>query len=112
MPFLGMQNWLLSAISAEGASSAMDCRLSRNYGYLYYQASGQSAIFDVHASHNGSAWLTALTVTATANFTGTAQIAAFYPYVRVNARKMFTGTGGDTSATATLWVHYSPGIGR
>ena len=98
--------YLLSAVSAEDTGAAMDCRACANYGYLYYQASGQSAIFNVEASHDGDSWMTVATYTATATQEGTAQYAAYYPYVRGNVAELYSGAG----KTGVIWAYYAPGL--
>src|SRR3972149_2321556 len=102
--------YLLSAFSAQGTGSAFDCRAMRDYGYLWYQMSGQSGVFAVQASHDLTAWHAIQAFTATATETGTAQLIGHFPYVRASAGPMYTGTGGALSATATLWLPYSPGL--
>lgn len=102
--------YLLSAYSAQGTGSARDCRHCADYGYLWYQMSGQSGVFTLQASHDAAIWQNVITLTATATQTGTAQIVGYYPYVRASAGPMYTGTGGALSATATLWLAYSPGL--
>lgn len=107
MQIIGAGDYLASAVQANGAvSTAQDCRRTQDYGYLFYVASGQSALWQLQASHNTTAWLPVQTFTATATETGTAQLMGFYPYLRVNVLSAFSGGG----ATGTLWVFYQPGF--
>lgn len=102
--------YLFSGQRVQSTGAAMDIRHCKNYGLLMYWASGQSAIFNLEGSPDTTAWMIDSTYTATATQTGTAQISKFYPYVRGNLVKSYTGTGGATSGTAMLWMHYSPGL--
>jgi len=103
--------FLFSAYQAQGTSTALDTRTNAPYGLLWYQCSGQSAIFRMQLSHDNASWFTFLTLTATATMTATAQISGTYcPYIRASAGPVYTGTGGATSGTGTLWVHFTPGI--
>jgi hypothetical protein len=99
-------NFLLSGISAEGTGSALDTRNAANYAYMVYMASGHSGIFNLEVSHDKTGWMIASTHTATATQTGTAQIAAFYPYVRANVVELYSAAGG----TGILYAHYTPGV--
>ncbi len=58
--------YIASAQAAQGTGNqtALDCRATRNYGYLFYKASGESAIFNVEASHDLTAWMVIATYTA------------------------------------------------
>lgn len=110
MPTRSPIPWLLSGVSAQVAGNALDCRGCSNFGYLYYRCSGAngtgySGIFNLEGSHDGNEWMINSTYTATATQTGTAQVAAYYPYMRVNVTKIYSGAGG----TGSLYVHYSPG---
>lgn len=89
-----------TGVSALGA--AMDARGATNFAYLEYASYSPSAVLILQASKDGSGWMNVLTVTATPT-TGTAQISAFYPYVRGAY-----STGWSVSASANL--HYSPGL--
>lgn len=102
--------YLFSATVAEGTGAAVDCRHCADYGYLWYVTSAQSAIFNVEASFNTTAWNIVSTYTAVSAVTATAQIVGYYPYVRGNISKLYSGTGGDSSATARVWLHWSPGL--
>jgi hypothetical protein len=102
--------YLLSAFSAQGTGAPVDTRHCADYGFLWYQMSGQSGVFTLQASHNLTAWHDVIKLTATATQTGTAQIVGYFPYIRGSAGPMYTGTGGQTSATAALWMAYSPGV--
>jgi len=105
-----LAGYLFSGQRAQGTGSALDCRVAANYAHLVYYASGQSAIFNIEASHDATGWMIDSTITATATQSGTAQITKYYPYVRANLVKSYTGTGGDTSGTAMVWIFYSPGL--
>lgn len=89
-----------TGVSAFGA--AMDTRAAANYGFLLYASYSPSAILILQGSHDSTAWMNVLTVTATPN-TGTAQVAGFFPYVRGAY-----STGWSTTASANM--HYSPGL--
>lgn len=102
--------YLVSAVQAQRTGSALDCRHCGGGAYLWYQASGQSAVFNIEVSHDLTAWMVLDTLTATATQTGTAQYIGVLPYVRANITKAYTGTGGATSGTAMLWAHWSPGL--
>lgn len=106
---IGAIGFLAEQVAAQGAgATVMDCRRTQNFGYLLYYASGHSAIFNLEVAHDGTGWLVASTYTATATETGTAQIAGFYPYLRVNVTKVYSAAGGS----GNLWVHYTPGLPR
>lgn len=93
---------LLSGTTASGAGAALDLRSTRNYGYLFFATYSPSAILKLEASHDRTGWLPVLTVTGTPT-SGTAQISAFYPYVR----GVFV-TGYSTTGSANMF--YQPGI--
>lgn len=95
--------FLLSGANASGAGGAIDCRASWG-GYLHYEASGNSAIFDLQASPDQSRWMTFATYTATATQSGTAQHSAYYPYVRAVAHSVYSAAGGS----ANVWVFWHP----
>lgn len=82
--------------------SPADCRACQNFAYLEYASYSPSAILVLQASHDGNGYLTVMTVTATPN-SGTAQISAFYPFVRG-----IYSTGYSTSASAVMF--YQPGL--
>lgn len=87
-------------------ASAFDNRAGANFGYLYYSAAGASAILNVVASHDQTAWMIAQTVTATTGVAGgTASLTVFYPYIGIRPVALFSGAAG----TANLIVHYTPG---
>lgn len=92
-------------------SSAIDTRACKDYGYWQYQVSGQSAVLTLEASPDLTGWLEVMRRTATATETGTAQVVGYFPYMRSQIVKAYTGTGGATSGTATVWSNYTPGIG-
>lgn len=98
--------FMCSAVSAEGAGSAIDNRTHANFGFWLYWASGHSAIMSLQASPTGGTWFTVATVTATATQTGTAQISAFYPMVRTLVSKVYSAAGGS----GVVWSHYTPGF--
>ncbi len=94
--------YLLSGTTVSGASDAMDCRYAFNYAYVHY-AAAVSAVIRIDASFDATAWQPVLTVTAT-NTTGTAQVSAYYPYVRGVCTTAFSnGTG---------YLFYAPGLQR
>ncbi len=101
--------YIASAQAAQGTGNKtpLDCRATMNYGYLWYQASGHSAIFNIEASHDLTAWMVVATYTATATQTGTAQLAGFYPYIRANVVEVYSAAGGS----GVLWAFYAPGLG-
>lgn len=89
-----------TGVSAFG--TAQDLRSTRNWGYLEYASYSPSAVLILQASHDSTGWMNAVTVTATPT-TGTAQISAFYPFVRGAY-----STGWSTTASAVM--HYTPGV--
>ena len=82
--------------------TGVDMRACKNYAYLFYASYSPSAILRMDASHDNTGWLTVMTVTATPS-SGTAQISAFYPYVRASVV-----TGYSTTGSANLF--YQPGV--
>lgn len=98
--------WLVSAVSASATGRAFDTRNAKNYGYLYYSAGGNSAIYDFDVSHDATAWVTQATITAAAATPGIALVNGYFPYVRVNAKLMYSAAGGS----AKLAVYYAPGM--
>ena len=96
--------FLLSGKAANGVGSAFDMRGALPAAYLVYACAGNSAIFNLEASHDSTGWLTVATYTATATQTGSAQITGFFPYVRGNAVGIYSAAGGS----AQLTMHYSP----
>jgi hypothetical protein len=104
------RGFLVSGQSAEGTGGViLPTFNAANYGYLWYQASGESAIFNLEASHDSTGWLIVATYTATATLTGTAQIAGMFPYLRANVTELYTATGAGGTATGVLWAHFTPG---
>lgn len=89
-----------TGVSAFGAPQ--DLRTTRNFGYLEYASYSPSAVLILQASHDATGWMPALTVTATPT-TGSAQISAFYPYVRGAY-----STGWSVTASANMF--YAPGL--
>jgi len=101
--------YLLDKISATGIGAVtLDCRETLNHGLLWYQCSAESAIFNLEASPNDSAWMVVATYTATATQTGSAQIAGYFPYVRANITYVNAATAAASSATATVWALWAP----
>ena len=101
-------NILLSgtAVSAQ-IPNPYDNQANSNFAYLYYSAAGASAIVDILASHNRTAWMPVLTVTAVTGGIGlTAQISAFYPYVAARTNLIYSGAAG----TGQPFVYWSPGF--
>lgn len=97
-----------SANNASGAgSTALDLRASQPWGILETKCTGNSAILDFQYSPNNVDWATALSITATNGGTAFAQISAFYPYVRAQARLVYSAAGGSAVAHA----YYRAGIG-
>jgi hypothetical protein len=108
MATIGAFGYLLSGVTASGAGAdVMDCRYAQNFAYLTYYTTSPSAVLRFDASHDGTAWLNVLTVTAV-NASATAQISAHYPYTRGVVNSAFGGGG----ATATAYMHYAPGLQR
>lgn len=101
-------DWLLRG-TGNGSGSvgpAFDNRAGQDVGFLYYSAEGASAIATVMASHDATAWLPVLTVTAvTGAVGGTAQIAGFYPYLAAQINALYSGAAG----TAMPIIHFTPG---
>lgn len=104
---------LLSGISATGTGSAIDTRHTLNAGYLQYMCSAESAIFSLESTFNpsASAWVKQRTVTATATETGYLNVVGFFPYIRANLTYVNAATAAASSATATVWAHWSPIVG-
>lgn len=82
--------------------TGVDMRATRNFAYMMYASYSPSAILRLDASHDNTGWLTVMTVTATPT-SGTAQISAYYPYVRASVV-----TGYSTTGSANLY--YQPGL--
>ena len=103
MTLIGANGYLLTGTTVSGAGAdVMDCRYTNNFGYLTYVTYSPSAILAFEASHDSTGWLRVLTVTGTPS-SGTAQISAFYPYLR----GVFV-TGYSTTGSAIM--HYAPGL--
>lgn len=98
----GSNGYLLSGATVSGAGDSMDCRYTLNYAYLFL-AAGNSAVLKLEASHDATGWLPVATFTAVAA-SGSAQISAFYPYVR--------GVFVTGWANSTGFMHYAPGLQR
>lgn len=104
--------YLVSAVSAQTTGAPMDTRNAWNFGYLLYIGSGNggaagSSVFNFEVSHDSTGWMVDSTYTATATQTGSATLSKFFPYVRANVTKTYSGGGGS----GCVWVHYSPGVG-
>ena len=107
---------LLSAISAVITGAALDCRHVGPEAYLWYRQAltggkGESAVFNVEASHDKTAWMVVSTFTATATLTGSAQYVGYFPYVRGNVVHVYTATGAGGTATGSIDAHWYPRIG-
>ena len=97
---------LANAISAEGLGGVvLDCRHTRNYAYLVHYTPTRSAQFQLQASHDTTGWMIVATYTATST-SGSAQLAGYYPYVRVNVNELYSGS----SETGAVSVFYAPGL--
>ena len=99
--------YMFSAQAAVGTSEVFNCTATQPQGRLWWQSSGESAVFNFQASHDGSVWGVVETYTATATQTGTANLTGYYPYVRAVVTWVTTRTA-VTTATGTLWVYWSP----
>lgn len=105
MALIGPHGFLLSGQLTSGAGAdVMDARATRNFGYLEYASYAPSAIISLQTSHDGTGWMHAITVTATTT-TGTAQVSAYYPWIR----GVYV-TGWSTTASANMF--YAPGVMR
>ncbi len=94
-------DFLLSGANASAQSGAvMDCRNAANYAYVRTHVGANSALVCLQVAPDATAWMTALQFTAT-TVGVTAQISAFYPYVRA----FVVTKWGD----ATAHLHYTPG---
>lgn len=101
-------DFLLSGTATSGAVPLpFDNRANANFGHLYYSAAGASAIVNIIASHDATAWGTVLTVTAvTGTPVSTAQVSAFYPYIAARASLIYSGAAG----TGQPLVFWTPGV--
>lgn len=99
--------WLLSGAAANNVSAAsgFDCRGAPNFGIGETKCTAQSAIIDWLFSPDGVDWGTALTVTATNGGTAFHQFSAYYPFVNVAARLIYSGA----NVTASAYAYYRPG---
>lgn len=97
--------WSLVSASGNRTGSAVDCRNAAAYGLLSFFCAGNSAIFDVKTGPNPAVMMSAIAVTATAGASGMLQVSAYWPYVRVDARSIYSAAGGS----AQLSVNWSPG---
>lgn len=91
---------LRSAAVSAVSGTVMDCRNATNYGYVHTHVGADSALVALQASPDMTAWMTAAQYTATVVGV-TAQIAAFYPFVRAYVVTKW----GNASAH----LHYTPG---
>lgn len=93
--------YLINFTTASGAQNIIDNRNGANFAFLAYGCFSPSAILKLEASHDKTGWFPVLTVTA-APASGTAQISAYYPFVRgvVNA---------SYAATGSAWMYFVPG---
>ena len=106
MGLINVKNdWSLVSASGNRTGSGIDCRNAANYGLLSYFCVGNSAIFDVKTGPDGAVYQTALSITATAGTSAIVQVSAFWPYVRADARSIYSAAGGS----AVLSVHWAPG---
>ena len=96
--------YLFSAHSAIVTGSGFDLRAAADRGYLFYVASGESAIFNLEVSHDATAWMIHTRATATATQTGTAQITGVFPYLRGNLTQVYSGS----NKTGVVWAHWTP----
>ena len=104
--------FLASGINTQVTGEAMDNRYGFTPCHFVYYCSGSgvaasnagSAIFNLEASHDATGWMIHATFTATATQTGTAQVASFYPYVRLNVTKIYSASTG----TGAVYAHFSP----
>lgn len=94
-------SFLVSGLTTSGAGSSIDTRRCANYAYVTYASPAASARLELQASYDRTAWMIAAVYTATTT-TGTAQIAAYYPYVRA--------TVTDRWGASTAYLHYAPGL--
>lgn len=98
--------YLLSGQMVSGVPGDwIDLRACAPYGYLQYATPAQSAVFTLQVSVDRVDAINALTVSAS-NTTGTAQISAFYPFMRAVPNAIYSG-GGNTGFPV---VHYTPGV--
>ena len=102
--------YLFSGTNTQQTGSALDTRHCADYSHLWYQTSANSAVFNIEVSHDMTAWMVMATYTGLATVTGMDQLVGYYPYVRGNLTKVYSGTGGADNATGTVWVHYAPGL--
>lgn len=93
--------YLVNFTTASGASQIIDNRNGANFAFLAYGCFSPSAILKLEASYNGSGWLPVLTVTALPA-SGSAQISAYYPYVRGVVNASYASTG-------SAWMYFVPG---
>lgn len=93
--------YILPPTTASGAGSAFDMRGCLNFAFMVYGSYAPSSILKLQASHDSTGWLDVMTVTGITT-SGSAQISAFFPYVR---GVMVTGY----STTGSGWIYYAPG---
>ena len=99
--------FLLTGSATSGTiPNVFDNRGQASYGFLYFSGIGASAIVDVLASYNGTAWMKVMTVTAVAGTVGiSALVSAFYPYLGARVTNLYSGAAG----TAAPVLHWTPG---
>lgn len=103
--------YLFTAQSANNNSgSALDMRGAWPAAFFQFGSISASAVLTIQASHDLTAWNNVLTVTATTGAgglatTGTAQISAYYPFVR---GQITAYSGGGN--TATVWAFYAGAV--
>lgn len=96
-----------TGLGSGSVNGIFDNRVANSVGYLYVSAAGASAIVTIVASHNRSAWLPVLTVTAVTGGLGqSAQISAFYPYLAAQINTLHSGAAG----TANPLIYWTPGL--
>lgn len=109
MPVYNGGNFLLSG-TANGSGTygpAFDNRASDPNAYVYYSAAGASAIISLQVSHDRTAWMPLLTLTAITGAIGnTAILSAFYPYYAAQINALYSGAAG----TANPIVHFTPEV--
>lgn len=92
------------------AGSALDLRGAWPAGFFQFGSISASAVITLQASHDMTAWNNVLTVTATTGaggreVTGTAQLSAYFPYVRA---QMTAYSGANNTAAA--WAFYAGAV--
>ena len=102
-----MGGWVISGASANNVSgTAFDLRAAINFAIYEIKCTGNSAIVDLLFSPDGTDWSTAVSTTATNGSTAMLQVSAFYPWINVANRSIFSAAGGS----ARTYAIYVPGI--